>query len=72
MIVRILNQEEDRDRFYDCRNTCLMRNANKPEETLLIFEFLPGQNITVVLRAGDKIYYMNDAGKTVHSDCRMA
>jgi len=74
MIVRIINQKHDNDsdRFYDCRNSCLRKQKiGDVEEFSLIFEFEPDGSIEVVLRPGDEIYYMNDVGKTVHADCRM-
>jgi len=40
------------------------------DEFSLIFEFTVGDSIEVVLGKGDKIYYMNDSGKTVHADCK--
>lgn len=77
MIVRILNDKEGTDRFYDCRNSCLRtREGEQPplrEEKTLIFEFAFAldASIEVVLRPNDDVYYMNDNGKTVHIDRRM-
>jgi len=73
MIVRILNDKEDTDRFYDCRNSCVHKTnrvGGDEDEFSLIFEFTVGDSIEVVLGKGDKIYYMNDSGKTVHADCK--
>lgn len=75
MIVRVLNQQHDKDKFFDCRNSCLQRGVNTsgtpPGETILTLEFTLGPSSILVLEFGDEVYYMNDAGKTVHSDCRM-
>jgi len=71
MIVRILNKKLDVDKFYDCRNSCIEANQERPGEFLIAFEFTPNGTIQVVLAPGDEIYYMNNAGDTVHSDLRM-
>ena len=81
MIVRILNRKTDRDKFFDCRNSCLRKVkriadvTNKitedTEELSLILEFKSDSVIEVVLDAGDEIYYMNNNGKTVHADYRL-
>jgi len=73
MIVRILNNQQDTDKFYDCRNSCI-RKANQevePGEFWITFEFTPDGTIEVILAPGDEIYYMNDAGNTIHADHRM-
>ena len=75
MIVRVLNTKQDTDRFYDCRNSGI-RKSNRErkedgEEFLMDFEFEDRASLTVVLVAGDAIYYMNDTGATVHADRRM-
>lgn len=72
MIVRILNKEKDSDKFYDCRNTCVRGGVGKEgKETHLDIEFTSGQSIEIILAHGDAIYYMNEVGKTIHSDCKM-
>lgn len=71
MIVRILNNKEGSDKFFDCRNTCVQENVIGPNETSLIIEFRSDDNIEVILNPGDEIYYMNDVGKTVHVDRRV-
>lgn len=71
MIVRILNNKKSSDKFFDCRNTCVLDSVGGRDETALIIEFRLGGNIEVILNSGDEIYYMNDAGKTVHVDRRM-
>ena len=70
MIVRILNERLDMDRFFDCRDTCIGK-MDKEGEFFIMFEFDSGESIEIALTAGDAIYYMNDSGSTVHSDCRM-
>lgn len=71
MIVRIINDREGSDKFYDCRNTCVLRSVGGRDETVLIIEFRSDRSIKVVLNLGDEIYYMNDIGKTVHVDRRV-
>ena len=74
MLVRILNSEQDTDRFFDCRNSCIRksdREDRKDWEFLLDLEFEDRASLTIVLAAGDAIYYMNDSGATVHADRRM-
>lgn len=71
MIVRVMNDKENTDKFFDCRNTCVLKNIGSRDETSLIIEFRSGDNMEVILGSGDEIYYMNDVGKTVHVDRRM-
>lgn len=70
MIVRILNDKQVTDKFYDCRNSCIKESEQKSEEFLLILEFTTGETIEVLLGSGDKVYYMNNDGNTIHADCR--
>lgn len=65
MIVRILNQKTNSDRFFDCRSSCLNTTSEKPT---LILEFAIEKPIEVMLSSRDEIYYMNNSGKTVHAD----
>lgn len=69
MVVRVINAEEDFDGFYDCE--C----ANVYSDNMGGFFLSCGRSgkkdWTRKLRSGDEIYYMNDSGKTIHSDCRM-
>ena len=79
MIVRILNRKTDRDKFFDCRNSCFRKvkriasvdNKITTEEPSLILEFVNEKAIEVVLDSGDEVYYMNNNGKTIHADYRM-
>lgn len=73
MIVRILNGKEGRDKFYDCRHSCMLETAlsKDKKEVSITFEFVSGSSMEVVLNSGDEVYYMNDSGKTVHVDRRM-
>ncbi len=71
MIVRILNKDENYDKFYDCRNSCLrkVKFAEKTEDVLLV-EVTAGDVSEVILNAGDKVFYMNNSGQTIHIDRR--
>ena len=69
MIVRILNQKADSDKFLDCRNTCLRKT--KDGGFSLLFEYEKDKTDEIILNSGDEIYYMNDNGKTVHVDRRL-
>jgi len=74
MIIRVLNDKQEKDKFYDCRNSCIRKSTptdREEEEVLLDLEFNTSEPITVVLAPGDAIYYMNNAGATVHADRRM-
>ncbi len=71
MIIRVLNRKTDTDKFFDCRNSCILKTKHQnPEELSLILEFVSGGDIELVLGVGDEIYYMNDSGKTIHADYR--
>lgn len=69
MIVRILNEKLDFDGFYDCEYANIY-----PNDTGEFFLSCGNQgrtDRTRGLQPGDEIYYMNNFGKTIHSDCRM-
>lgn len=46
---------------------------NEGSEFVLDLEFVSGETMTVTvgLAPWDEVYYMNDAGNTIHADCRM-
>jgi len=76
MIVRILNDKQSTDKLFDCRNSCIRKPCHEHKETeasefVLDLEFESSEPITVVLASGDAVYYMNDAGNTIHVDRRM-
>lgn len=71
MYVRILNEKQDRDRHFDCRNAEVCKDDDGRDLHFLNMEFHKGNDISIVLSKGDVIYYMNDNGKTFQIDNRM-
>ena len=78
MIVRINNGYIDK--FFDCVSASIIpdieplkpgEKGEPPKRFNIIFIWVNGKDSTFTLCEGDKIYYMNNEGKTINSDMRM-
>lgn len=76
MIVRLLNEKRNSDKFFDCVRSDVFEETLDPgneqpiKRFYLVTEFEYGGDCTFELSAGDEIYYMNNAGKTIARDLR--
>jgi len=74
MIVRIINNKADSDKFWECFSASIVKTgeaANEPVEYSLYIESQQLGSVTIQLSQGDQVYYMNNEGKTINSDMRM-
>lgn len=74
MIVKIRNESHDNVRLTDCVSACVVPDNDGPggkECFIIIYDFSNGKDATYPLSPGDKIYFMNDSGRTIDKDFRM-
>ncbi len=73
MIVKIISGSLIR--FTDCDSVVVVPEIQEvgelPEMFNVVFSFNAGKDITYPLSVGDKIWYLNNDGKTIDKDFRM-
>lgn len=68
MLVRILNERTNIDKFFDCDFAQVIPNEVRKE--VLLNVRVDKVDTTFTLSYADQIYFMNNNGKTIHSDYR--
>lgn len=68
MLVRIVNERTNIDKFIDCSFAQIVPDKARKEVFLSVR--VDKEDTTYNLSYADKIYFMNNNGKTIHSDCR--
>ena len=73
MIVKTING--NLIRFTNCDSVVVVPEIQEvgelPERFSIIFSFRDGKDITYPLSSGEKIWYLNNEGKTIDRDFRM-
>lgn len=74
MIAKVENDNGKFVRWDDCKSACIKEDKDGPVSVsgwLLVCEHNDGNQAIYGLSEMDRVYFMNNEGRTIDQDCRM-